>query len=218
MSFFQHLSENSVVVSNGSVSLTLPLVTFLQFEPLYVLPTFIPALIGQYYQPGVKHTYTNVLEETFDAVFPWTDGDYYISKTTQYIDQYATLNASYTLQTAINIRNLAVLSYSRSIKLGGINFKSTVFPSVNLDANEVLSFENQATVPTGFYVLDIYGNEVAFTLNDLQDLNNYISTLHLLCNVNAHNLSIAIDALTTIQDVENFDISTGWPTTPYTPS
>jgi hypothetical protein len=217
MSYFQHLSESAITISNGTVSLTVPLSTFLQFEPLYVLPTFIPALIGQYYQPGVKHTYSTA-QDTFDAPFPWADGDYYISKVAQYIDQYATLNSAYTLQTAKNIRECALLSYSRSIKLGGINFKSTVFPSVNLDANELLSFENQAEVPTSFYVLDIYGNEVAFDLNDLQDLNNYISTLHLLANVNAHNLSISIEELTTIQDVENFDISANWPTIPYTPA
>ena len=217
MSFFQHLSESAISISNGTVSITVPLAIFLKFEPLYVLPTFEPELIEQYYQPGVKHTYSTALD-TFDAPFPWEEGDYYIAKTAQYIDQYATLNASYTLQTAINIRDLAVTSYSRFTKLGGINYLGTVFPSTPIDPNELISYEDLGAVPTGFYVLDIYGNEVTFTLAQLKNLNNYISTLYLLCNVNAHNLSIAIGNLTTIQDVENFNISSGWPVIPYTPA
>jgi len=217
MSFFKHLSDNTITISNGSVTVGFPIVTFLQMEPLYSLPIGLPPYIARHYIPGVFHRLTTSQNTYETGVFPWPDGDYYISKVPQYIDQSSFLNCSLTLKQAKNIRQLAITSYARAIKLGGVNFKNTTFPSENLNANELISYEILAVVPAGFYVLDFLGAEIPFDLNDLQDLNNYTAALRFYANVNAHNLSIAVAALQTVSDVLNFDITTNWPAVPYTP-
>jgi hypothetical protein len=99
------------------------------------------------------------------------------------------------------------------------------YNTVNYNSHEVfyqrlltdnLHFTALASVPVGYYVNDINDNQVSFTLTNLQELTQLIQDLYYECWLTFDIHYTAIQAITGPSDIQRYDITTGWPTIPYT--
>lgn len=212
MSQFFHHPDGWITINNGVDSLMIRLSEFQIYEPGYVLAA---PYTWQIYTPGVSHELHTATNQV-GGEFPWTVGDGYIANLDDYIDEHN--NPTLTLQEAKNEKILAVQDLSATFKMGGINLFTTTMPSSpQIDANALASYTLATSTPMGYYLKDEDGVHVPLTLAQLNDLNDAIVELYLLCAINVDDLTDNINALATVEDVEDFDINIGWPTVPYTP-
>lgn len=100
---------------------------------------------------------------------------------------------------------------------GGIDYTAmtTVFDSSGFSPNAIIAYQIAGVVPIGFTVPDMNGNFVVVSLAQLLALNTGMVDLHYLANVNSNIHKNAIDLLTTVEEVEEYNITTGWPIVPW---
>lgn len=209
---FYHHPDGFITIKDSSQSLMITLTEFLTYEPAYTLPA---GFIARNYVPLVQHHLYKENGDQYGGPMPYTAGDTYISNLTSYINQHN--NPPVSLPQAKADKKFAVDQLSNAKKAGYVSLFSTIMPSFNLDANQIISYNYLSAVPVGFYLRDTSNVNIPLTLLQLNEYNNGIVQLHNLCDVNADSLKDAIDVLTTVMDVQSFDITTGWPTIPYTP-
>ena len=209
-SYFLHAND-TVTISNGSDTLQMTLDEFVGYEPGYVLDM---PYISRYYIPTVKDE-LHTENAQFGGPVPWTEGDGYIASLMTYINQHN--NPPRTLSAAKISKYASIDSMSQFTKGGNVLLFSTTMPSLPLDSNALISYQNLGNTPMGFYLLDISNAQVTLSLTQLNTYNNGIAQLYLLCNQNADALKSAVSALSSVGAVDAYDITTGWPTIPYTP-
>lgn len=211
-SFFNHTPDQQISISDGVN--TLPFVSlslFQTWEPSYSLPS---PFITHYYNPTSEiNSYSDGSNQT-NGPIPWTQGDVYIANAATYLANYNTPTLSAAKQTRIGL----LIGYAQTIQLGGINLFASTFPSSSVSPDALLSYELAGVTPTGFYVKDIYDNEPLFSLAQLQQLNDGIVQLYLLCSQNVDAILEAINSCTTIEQVLAIDYTAGFPASPYTPT
>lgn len=211
-SYFYHTPDDEIEISDNVDTLRISLAEFQSYEPAYTLAARYRA---RYYEPLVKHLlYTS--DSQYDGGLPWTDGDGYIANLGDYINEHA--NPIKTLEEAKAEKIEALGSYSNTVKFGHVLLLSTEFFSSGVSPTALLSYQLAGSTPMGFYVKDVNDVHTSMTLAQFQSLNDAIVKLHNLCDVNYDTLAAEIEALTTVEDVEAFDIMTGWPVVPFDPS
>jgi hypothetical protein len=210
--FFHH-PDGIITIDDGAQNVSMPLATFVSLEPAYVLA---PPYTWQYYVPAVTHELHTATDQ-FNQPLPWADGDTYISKVAIYKDVVD--NPVLTLPEAKAERQFEVRNMAAAVSAGGLTLFTTTMPSgiSAINPAELLSYELAGATPVGYYKKDTAGAHVLLTLAQLQEYNDGEVELALLAEQNADAHIEAIELLTTVLDVENYDISTGWPTVPYTP-
>jgi hypothetical protein len=183
-------------------------------EPAYALPISPPDLTAQYYEPG--RLYSLYAGQTqYAGALPWTTGDYYISQVSVYIEKLKNPTQDLAIEKSLRLNELATL-YRGKIA-GNLNLFSTVMPSNISLVDDVVCYTQLTATPLGYYRRDIDAAEVSLTLSDLQSYHNGIVQLNFVLRQNHDALIDAINACTTIEDVDAVDLTAGWPTLPYTP-
>lgn len=209
---FNHHPDGFITISDGVDTLQITLAEFLTYEPAYTLPS---PYVGRQYIPAVKHVYYKADGSAVGASLPYTAGDGYIADLATYINEHD--NPTKTLSEAKADKILALNSLAQTKKQGGINLFSTVMPTFGLNAQAIISYQLATATPVGFYLRDVNDVNVPLTLAQLLTYNDGIVELHQLCDVNRDDLEDDINALASVGAVDAFDITTGWPTIPYTP-
>lgn len=209
MSFFQHHPDGYIIIDNGVLNLRISLTEFQTYEPAYTLAA---PYTSRYYVPTVKHVLSDGFHQR-DGGVPWTDGDTYIATLADYINEHE--NPTLTLQQAKDQKIIELATYANSKRLGGVLYLATEFTSIPLDATAIISYQVAGSTPVGYYLQDVDAVNVLLTLAQLLALNDLIVKLHLLCRVNQDDLTVDINALVSVGAVDAFDITTGWPTVPY---
>lgn len=153
---------------------------------------------------------------------PWLAGNGYIAKQAVYDAAYAAYIGTPTTLAAAKAQKIAELyAQMEEIRAGQVIFGANTYESGFLHyrrLKEELSYSTYLTdVPVGYYVNDINDVQVAFTLANLQTLVGGIEKLYYLCYLQYDVHKAAINALGTINDVVAYDVTTGWPTVPFTP-
>lgn len=209
---FYHHPDGYITISDGSNTLSnITLAEFLTYEPAYALPAGYDA---QNYIPLVKHTLWKGGKQ-YGGDLPDTELDGYIASVAGYINEHE--NPVKTLPEAKADKIAALASYSAAKKAGYVLLFAKTLPSLPLDANQIISYNEAGAVPGGFYLLDTSSAHVTLTLAELLEYNDGIVQLHRLCTVNYDTHAAAINALGTVELVDAYDFETGWPTVPYTP-
>ena len=213
-SYFFHSADSRIFIADGSNIVETTLDIFQVIEPAYTLPISPPDLTAQYYEPGRLHSlYAG--QTQYAGAFPWTDGDYYISQVSVYLDKLKNPTQDLAIEKNLRLNELGTLY--RSKMSGNLNLFSTVMPSnISLTA-DVVSYTQLTETPLGYYQRDIDAINVALTLSNLQTYQNGIVQLGFILRQNYDSISDAINACTTIEDVDAIDLTAGWPTLPYTP-
>lgn len=211
MAYFQHHPDNFINIYDDIINIQLSLSDFQVLEPAYILE---PPYISQYYEQGVRWSKnTNSDEKLFPI--PWVNGDNYISKIQFYIDSLPIIPPTLEEEKAIKISSLSGLLGTKS--LGGVDYGAlgVVFPSIPYSANALISYKDAGNVPIGFTIQNSTNDQVAVTLVNLLEINDGITELHYLNRLNFESHRDAINLLPTVQDVKDYDITTGWQATPY---
>jgi len=214
MGKFRHTPDNDIFINNTSF----PLSFFLTMESAYVLPT---GTITQYYEQTVKRTASNGTTE-FNYTIPWTVGDSYITNEATYAAAYLDyLNTPASLAEAKLQKISEMELYSLGIKSGHVIVSMNEFFSDGAFllklVHEDLSF-TRVGLPVGYYVNDKDYVQISIALlSDLEAIIDRIVELHYLTDINIDVHRAAINALTTIPDVQAYDYITGggWQTVPY---
>jgi hypothetical protein len=158
---------------------------------------------------------------------PWPAADAYIAKQTVYDADYATYIGTPTTLAQAQAQKIVQLATEMSeIRQGNVlftpddtqyTFDSGIVHYARL--KEERDYADYLTdVPEGYYVNDTTSPisvEVSFTYTNLKDLVALIENLYYLCYLNYDEHYAAIQALTTIVAVQAYDVTTGWPTTPF---
>lgn len=214
MGKFRHTPDNDIFVNNT----WFPLSFFLTVEPAYALPA---GMITQYYEQTVRRTASTGYNETAYSI-PWTAGDGYIANESIYIALYASyLNSLITLSDAKLTRIQEMLNYATGIKSGHVIVSTYEYFSDDLFLSKLINEDLSYTrvgLPVGYYVNDKdYVQITISTLGDLEDIIDRIVELYYLTDINADVHRAAINALTTVPDVQAYDFITGggWQTVPY---
>ena len=210
--YFNHSVDGFISISDGNLSVDrITIWQFVQMENKYVLSEPHDA---QYYEQGFLHIkYINLKEFIFPS--PWVEGDLYIGKVAYYIENIPVIPPTLEEAKADKIKEL--LLFSNTIFLGGIDYKamSEIFKSSNLSSNSLISYKDAGTVPAGFMIKNFSDTDVVINLEQMLTLNSGIVELHYLTEANRFDHKVAINALSTVPDVLNYDITTGWETVPY---
>jgi len=221
---FRHLVvDGKICIDNGTGTESIyPLSWWGTQEPGY--STISGATYIQYTEGGGQDINYYVKD---DSVFPlpvdpWLAADGYIAKQSIYDADYATfIGTPTTLAQAKALKIGELLAQMQLIRDGEVIFGGNTFNSnvvVYARLKESLSYSLYLTdVPLGFYVNDITNTQISFTLANLKDLVAGIEKLYYLCWLQYDVHAAAINALTTIGDVMAYDVTTGWPTVPFTP-
>jgi hypothetical protein len=204
----------------GSMS-AFPLAWFQTEESAYSLPINPPNLTWQWYKPGEFHNLYDGVNE-YKLSIPWTAGNLYIANKTTYDVAYAAyLNTPPTLDAAKETASIQLLNYFFTKRNGGVIYSANTYPS---DQESYVQLESEfdystylTAVPSGYYVKDINGIHRSLVLSDLQALVPLIEELHYECRLVYDTHYEAIQALTTIYDVQHYNFTTGWPTVPFSP-
>lgn len=219
---FRHTAGNTIYMDDGAGNtLHISLDTFLSLEPAYSITdgAINPSLSYKYreYTPEVKHTFITTDSNMGLGVMPWLNGDTYLSKVAEYIDIIN--NPTVDLPTAKNIKSSALSAYySQKISSGGISLFSTTMPSNAGISQETESYTRQGFVPVDFYLKNSAGGRVTLNLSDLQSYNDGLVKMRWIHRSIFDDHYDAIQALTTVEDVEAYDFETGWPTLPFDPT
>lgn len=211
--FFQHNPEDIINIDNGvGQSISISLSDFERYEPAYALPAGYTA---RYYIQGKLNALFDVNGNQFGEPLPYVNGNTYISKVTYYL---ANPLPPPTLDQAKADKIAAVYTIAGTTKAGQINYSTYRFDSSSVySPNAIISYQALGATPSDFTFFDLISEEdVPISLSDLMATNNTIVQLYYACDKNANNLIETINSFTTITDVLNFDINTGWPTVPYT--
>ncbi len=213
MGIFRHHPDGHIHIDD----LYMPLSFFVTQEPLYTLPS---PWTSRYYDQASIHKLSN-LETVEGGPFPWGDGDSYISKKSIYESAYdAYLNPPLTLEQAKTLKISELQSYAATKRSGKVIYSSNTYPSIKNFLERIMheyeKFNRVGSLPGGYYVLDHLDNEISFTvLSDLEDLIDRIIELHWECDKVEDNHRQSINALVSVESVQSYDFTTGWPSIPY---
>lgn len=216
MGRFRHVS-NWIHVDDGVVEVDMTLSFFVTQEPLYTLPA---PWTSRYYEQGVIHKLSNQKDVT-GGPFPWSEGDSYIAKRAIYESAWDEfLNPPPTLEQAKVSKINELRSYSNGKKAGKVIYSSNTYLSVKNFLERIMheyeKFDRVGSLPAGYYVLDHLDNEISFTvLANLEALIDRIIELHWECDKVEDNHRQSINALVSVESVQSYDFTTGWPTIPY---
>jgi virulence-associated protein VapD len=215
---FRHHTDGWVAIANNDTEFMYPYAWWITQETSYTLPS--PYIYREYIKGSHHRVFTDIDQFLAREGFPWADGDIYIAKKSIYDAAYAAyINTPLTLEQAkaikfsqLNTKFAEVLS--GMIVYGGINYPSneTVYFKLFSECN---LYTGLGSVPIGYYILDENRNEVSSTLLDLQAIIVLIQELHHDSNLSYDIHYAAIDVLTDMELVNSYDVTTGWPTTPY---
>ena len=213
MSKFIHIPDDIIIIDDFSCSLAF----FLIQEPAYVLPG---GKTSQYYEQSIKHFVSDGINGELLSL-PYTNGDTYISNKATYVTALEDSIYYPDLATAKETKILSLKEYAVQYYNGSIVFSGDTYYSKgggSSDAHQYYSrYTRSGTIPLDFYLRDINGSEHVLTLANISDIADLIDDLHRATDENLHDHMDAINALTTIQDVKDYDFTTGWPTIPYSP-
>ena len=207
MKQFHHNGDNVIFIDDGKINISLTLKDFQMMEKEYNLPT---PYIDQYYVPTVKWTRTDGQTE-INLQIPWVDGDRYINKIQYYIDNKPTppkpieqvryLKISELFKIFTDIKNLGFI-YK---EIGAYVKCDTYNPS------ELISFIYFDNFPSDFKLLDAYDNPITVTKKQLFYIDSKANELNRICNFNIMVHKKKINSFNTIKEIQDYDISTGWP-------
>lgn len=202
----------------GSMS-SFPLTWFQTQVPSYLLPITPVNIIWQWYKQGeFRKLYDGTNE--YSLPIPWSDGDLYILNKNSYdIAYYDYLNPIPTLAEAKQIKFNQLESYYNSKLLGKVTYSGFTYDSslIKLSRLTIASdyFTRVGSILPNSYTRDI--NEISRTIN-LTDLSNIIKVIDQIHYYNrlARDLHYdAINALLTVNDVNNYDFTVAyWTPTP----
>jgi hypothetical protein len=217
--FFHH--PDSVIVIEGDDSsigrLEITLTEFLTYEPEYSLPP--GGYTAQEYLPNIRHTLYKGPNQ-FGAPLPDATLQGYINNVANYIARHK--NPPRTLEQALAAKLQALANLSGAKKLGHILLFGKEFYSTDVNVNQIIQYQIAGIVPQGFYYTTVEGEQVPLDLTQLLVLNAGIVKLHLLCNWNRDAIALELNTLTTVEEIDNFNIATNadypWPIVPYTPA
>lgn len=216
MAIFEHTANDIIKVDGFSM----PLSFFEGQEPAYTLPS---PYIRRYYEQSVTHFVSDGITQV-GAEFPYTNGNTYISKKSTYEAAYAAfLEVVITLETAKATKIHELSIYNTTKKEGMVIYDSNTYKSDNVFVQKIFYecawSDCVGTLPSGYYVLDYLDNQITFTLvANLKVLKNLMIELYWECDKVFDTHKAAINALTTVEDVQAYDFTTGWPTVPYNPT
>lgn len=219
---FRHgVIDGWIAITNDDTETMFPYSWWITQEPSYTLAS-------QYnyreYLAGVNG-YHRVNEDGMQLQapegFPWLDGDTYISKKSIYEAAYAAyINVPLTLEQVKAIKFNDLLAKYAEVRSGKVTYGLVNYLSNNINYGKLFSecylYTGLGSVPIGYYILDEDRNQVSSVLADLQAIIVLIQKLHHECSLTYDIHYDAISALTDIALVESYDITTGWPTVPYT--
>lgn len=211
-------TDGWVFVANNDVESMFPFAWWTTQEPEYSLAN--PYIYEEYVKNGYHYVTTGTTQS--DSVFPWAAGDTYISKKSNYDIAYAAyLNVPPDLATAKaqKVRELQTKMFE--VRAGKIIYDTVTYPSNELFYQRLvtdnLHYTALAAVPVGYYINDA-GNpivQVSSDLTDLQTVVQIIQNLYYECWLAYDTHYAAIQACTTVGQVQIYNILTGWPTVPY---
>lgn len=216
MGTFRHTSDGDIIINTTRV----PLAFFVSLYPTYALPA---TYLTRYYDQSLCHYVGDGGINTLAYSIPYTDGDTYITNEAVIAAAYAaSILPTISLAQAKTARITQLIAFSEATKkehvivgIGSDEFFSDNDTLQKL-TNEDLTYTRAAALPVGYYVNDVNYVPVAVAaLADLEDIIDRIVELHYLCDVNTDTHRAAINALAVISDVQTYDFSGGWPTTPY---
>jgi len=216
MGSFRHNPSNYIILDEN---VTIPLSFFVTLEPAYALPS---GAITQEYIQGVRRKSSTGSSETSYPI-PWTAGDGYISNKATYAAAYAAfLNPAPTLSQAKISKQAEVDSYNvLTIRQGDILYSDIEYRSDETFYNKIVGefnrFYRLSAVPANYYVMDITLAHHGLNLSELGGLADGVGDMLLFGDQNADFHKAAIEALSTVNDVQNYGFYTGWTPIPFNP-
>jgi hypothetical protein len=224
--FRHNLANNYIWIDNDTGTESMyPYSWWITQEPGYTFPSGAAYLMyTEGGAPGQSYMIKNG-NQTGLPLDPWPAADIYISKQALYDIAYADfLNAPTTLQQAKEQKVAQLLTKMVEKRQGKIIFSGNTFESGVVHYSRLKEERDYADyltdVPVGYYVNDVTNPipvQVSFTYTNLKDLVAGIEKLYHECFLNYDTHYAAIQALTTISSVQAYDVTTGWPTVPFTP-
>jgi len=213
MGKFIHTADDVIIIDDFSCDLTF----FLTQEPTYSLPS---GKTSRYYEQGVKHFVSDGINGELLEI-PYIDGDGYISNKATYVAALEDYTYYPNLVTAKETKIGEATSYANTYYKGNVIYATYTYDSSQGQLSEAhqyyARYSRSGTVPLDFYLRDINSSEHVVDITDLSNISDLIDDLHRATDENLHDHIDAINALTTIQDVKDYDFTTGWPTIPYNP-
>jgi hypothetical protein len=219
---FRHIApDNWIYIADGGVESVYPYSWWITQEPTYTLPA--PYIYREYIagEGGYHRVHTDNTQFNAPEGFPWVAGDLYISKKAQYDAAYADfINAPVTLEEAKTLKINNLTTKWAEIRNGGVVYNTLIYPSHStsfMRLNEDwLNTLRGWVLPVDYYVNTSDFTQIIFTQIDLENLLTKIQELYYLTNLNFDTHRANIMALTTVDAVEAYNITTGWETVPYT--
>lgn len=207
-----------VAISNNDTEVLYPYAWWITQEPGYSLPS--PYVYREYVKGSYHKLHTNNTE--YDGEFPYLNGDIYIAKKADYDIAYAAyINTPPSLEIAKEQKINELLAKLIEVRQSKVIYNTATYKSDEIRYQrlftESLQFTNLGDVPINYYVLDDNFDEINLTLVQLQALVAKIQDLYYQCWLTYDIHHLAINACTTIEQVQDYDILTGWPIVPYNP-
>lgn len=214
MGSFRHHPDDHIIINE----VIFPLAFFELQEPTYTLPA--PYISREYIQSPPSHIFSDGQTQV-DAGLPYADGDTYISNLATYEAAYEEyLNPTPSLPEAKIIRIAEAAAYNRAKKTEKVVYSSDTYFSDEVFFyrinHEYQKFNRDGSVPGGYYVKDEDDTQVSLNLSQLEDLVDHLIDFYYECDKVFDTHEVNINALTTVEDIEAYNFTTGWPTTPYT--
>jgi len=214
---FRYLKTDGwIAIANNDAEVLYPFSWWTTQEPGFSLSS---SYVYEEYVEGSYHrVFTTTSQEA--ATFPWANGDIYIAKKSIYDAAYADFIVTpITVEQAKAIKFRELRTKQLEIRRGEVIYSANTYPSDIVSYDRLLTqnllFTAETEVPAGYYILDINREEISSNLIDLQTITQLIQQLFYACELAYDIHYAAIDALTTIEDIMAYDVTTGWPTIPY---
>ena len=214
MGTFRHTPDDVIYINATSF----PLSFFLTLQPTYTLPA--GETLRVYVQGSYHYTSNNLTQNA--QPMPFAIGDTSITNEVAYaLAYYNHLNPAPTLSQAKIDKINEMMDYASNIKNGHIIYVANEYFSdssfLQKLINEDLTYTRAAALPVGYYINDVDYVQIAAAFVDLEAIIDRIVELYYLTDINIDVHRAAINALTTVLDVQAYDYITGggWQTVPY---
>jgi hypothetical protein len=223
---FRHcVTDGFVYVGNGIAQSVYPYLWWITQEPTYPTPPANAAYMQVNITTGANYWSDGSTQKALPTGFAALAAGY-IAKQSVYDAAYALyINTPTTLIEAqaikygeLDTKNVAIQDghvIASTVGAGNQEFFSDGDTFQDL-SNELVLFTAAGDVPTGYTVSTVDYIAIACTLADLGAIVKLIQTLYYECRLTYDTHSKNIEALTTIAAVMAYDVTTGWPTVPFT--
>jgi hypothetical protein len=218
-SFRHHKTDGWIAIANNDAEVMYPYVWWITQEPSYTLTS--PYVYREYIKTLHHRVFTDTDQFEAPDGFPWANGDIYIAKKNDYDAAYAAyITVPVTLEQAKAIKFSELFTQLIEVREGMVIYDTVNYLSDEISYLRLFSdcylYTGLSAVPEGYYILDENRNQVASILSDLQSIVTLIQQLNHACNLTYDIHYDLIAALEDVELVEAYDITTGWPTVPYT--